>query len=185
MPKDGAERKMPARWKNKLTPDMQESICRLIAGGASITDAALLNDVSQRSIYLWRARGEKAARGKFYDFWLAMKQAESEFRQRHVDRIRDSALISCGTKVVEVTRDDGKGNVVTETRRETNPPSWQASAWLLERKFPLEYARRTYDESTTNDANRPVVTLVFDDGKSDTELSADKPVPDKEHEPEQ
>ena len=60
------------------------------------------------------------------------------------------------------------------TVRETVSPSWQASAWLLERKFPEEFARKVIEHWGLDSNPSSAVTLVFDDGKSEDLAEAEK-----------
>ena len=50
-----------------------------------------------------------------------------------------------GSRPGERARQNPDGSVVKKTTRETGPSAWQASAWLLERKFPGEFGRRVVE----------------------------------------
>ena len=69
----------------------------------------------------------------------ALKGAESDFKQANLAVIRRAATESSQkTRRQQITMPDGSSR--TEVLIETIPPTWQPAAWLLERRFPQEFA---------------------------------------------
>lgn len=104
----------------KLCEKLIKDIAKEMAGGASITDACLLCGVSRPVYYLWRKKAKEEpedSQSIYRQFLDAMEVAEAGFKRTHLARIASAS----------------KGK--TEGQ-------WQASAWLLERKFPAEFSRR-------------------------------------------
>jgi hypothetical protein len=56
-----------------LTADMQRRICQAVADGNTRTDAATAAGVGRSTLFRWLAKGKRARRGKFRDFWDAIK----------------------------------------------------------------------------------------------------------------
>ncbi len=124
--------------RSKLTPEVQETICRYVRQGLTYETAARAAGISESTFYRWRARGEKAQRGKFRQFWEAVKKAEAEAEQRLVERI------------LAASRD-----------------SWQAAAWILERRYPDRWGRRdrVKHETDFGDALAQVLERLADRGR--------------------
>jgi len=103
----------------KLTPKIQEAICRLLAEGNYICTACAAAGVNQRTYERWMNQGQEDLReGKtdsvFAVFVDATKRAEAEAIAERVARIRQAGAAG----------------------------QWQADAWLLERKLPDRFGRR-------------------------------------------
>jgi transposase-like protein len=98
----------------KLTPEIQEKICRLIAStGCTVEGAAAAVDLDARTIYDWRSRGLVEQSGRFHQFSQALMRARAKSEATLVASIATAA----------------KGD-------------WRAAAWLLERRFPDQYGNR-------------------------------------------
>ena len=113
----------------KLTKKLQEDICGYIENGASFKDACLLANIDITTFCNWRKQGkidEGNNKDSIYsNFSKATKKAEATFKIYHVQQI------------TKASREQGH---------------WQASAWLLERKYPDEYGK--YDRlKITGDMN--------------------------------
>lgn len=106
----------------KLTPDVQKEIGQNIILGMPIKFAAEAAGIGETTFYRWMQSGEKAKRGKFREFWEYIKECQAKAVQLHLKLITKAA---------------GEG-------------TWQASAWILERRFPEEFGRR---EKVDVDAN--------------------------------
>lgn len=96
-----------------LTPELQEAICKSIGAGLTFTDACRVNHIGVSTFMAWKEKGEAAPDGPYRELIDAVKEAEAVFKQTHLITI---------TKASE--------------------SSWQAAAWLLERKYPQEFALR-------------------------------------------
>lgn len=102
----------------KLTPELEARIVAAIERGATRDTAAQEVGVNERTVYRWMARGRKqAALAQFRQFRQAIKRAEAQAVLHFVGIIRDAA-----------------------------PKSWQAAAWWLERRYPLDWGRRESEE---------------------------------------
>lgn len=111
----------------KLTPELQDEICKVIRSGNYIETAAAFAGINKTTLYDWMKRGarekeriEKNPRAKirkteepFVEFSNAIEKALA-----HAE-IRDVAII---------------GKAAEE--------NWQAAAWRLERKFPERWGRK-------------------------------------------
>jgi len=100
--------------KTKLSPEIQEQICKHISIGVPFKYAALACGISERTLYNWLERGEKEKRGKYFQFLQAVKEAEAR------SIVRDIAIL-------EKAAQEGK---------------WQAVAWRLERRHPQDFGRK-------------------------------------------
>lgn len=100
---------------SKLTPELQDEICGYIANGLTARDACLIVGIGETTFYRWKAEGEEQEEGKYRDFREACARADAEFKKARIRSIKSAG-------------DEG---------------DWKASAWLMERRFPSEFGRRT------------------------------------------
>ncbi len=114
-----------------LTPEVEKAICDNILLGLAAEEAAEMSGVSASTFYGWKRRGQleatrltRAPRAKarpketpYLEFLQAVKKAQLEFKRTHVVRVQQAG-------------------------RE----HWQASAWLLERRYPKEYGQKVLIE---------------------------------------
>lgn len=102
----------------KLTKEMINEVCKVIENGGSNADACAICCINPSTFYLWTSKAENdrmCGKNSIYvEFSNELKKAESKYKIVHLNVINKAAL---------------KGD------------TWQASAWLLERKFPKEFAR--------------------------------------------
>lgn len=99
--------------RSKITPELIDRICGHIANGAFFRNAVALCGVGASTAYDWLKRGESEAGGLHSAFVEAKKRADASFEQRHIAGINDHSNLS-----------------------------WQASAWMLERRFPERWGRK-------------------------------------------
>ena len=95
----------------------------------------------RQTLINWKNRGADAKSGKFFDFFVEFQKAQQRFKETHLSVIIRASTES-SVEVKEVTRMLPDGTRFAEITRTTKPPTWQPSAWLLERKFPSEFSRR-------------------------------------------
>lgn len=135
---------------SKLTPDMQSAIVKAIRGGLTYEQSAMMSGISAATFYNWKAKGDKATSGIYFEFMEALKRANVEARAINLQGINKAAqggLQYTETSVSEKRELDpatGEMRVVaTETKTTTKKtlPVWTANAWLLERRFPTEFGR--------------------------------------------
>ena len=98
----------------KLTPDVEAAVAEAVELGATWEKAADAAGVGASTLREWRQRGE-ADEAPFAAFLAALKRAEGEGVARALRTIRQAA-------------ESGQ---------------WTAAAWLLERRYPADYGRRT------------------------------------------
>ena len=101
---------------SKLTPQTHETIVRALSSGCYRETAAQHAGIGTSTFYRWMERGEadyQADEATAYrELWEAIKKAEADAEVASVALIRQAAA-----------------------------RSWQASAWLLERKHPGRWGR--------------------------------------------
>ena len=125
----------------KLTRDLIDSICTYIENGMTNKDAANLSDITEDTLYRWlREADEKDSQGKplpgrklQIELKQAIEKSKATFKAYHV-------------------------RTIIQASRKT----WQASAWLLERKFPEEYA--SADRAFIMSAQKAAMERTEDDG---------------------
>jgi hypothetical protein len=100
--------------KSKLTPQIQKEIGQNITLGMPLKFAAEAAGVAERTFYHWMEKGEKESKGQYHDFFIYCKNCQSKAVQLHL-------------KLITKAASDG---------------SWQASAWILERRHPEEFGRK-------------------------------------------
>lgn len=118
---------------SKLSPDVQAQIAALIRAGNTVEVAAAAAGIGQGTFYEWMARGEKpgAANVPFRGFREAIEQARAESEAGMVARIAKAA----------------------------SNGSWQAAAWLLERRAPERWAKAA-ERRLLADQEIPVETVA-------------------------
>lgn len=100
----------------KLTPEVQETICRLTREGKFVSAAAVKAGVHRNTVYGWLELGEADPPAEGHEEFVAFARA---FRDAEADmEIWAIEQIAAKTK------------------------GWQAIAWLLERRWPDRYSAR-------------------------------------------
>jgi hypothetical protein len=98
---------------SKLTAELQEQFCELLRKGLFRKHAAARIGIPERTTANWYHRGAREERGKFYEFYLAVDDAEATFAQTGIEML--TAMQSGDPKVIQ---------------------------WLLSRRFPEHYGRK-------------------------------------------
>ena len=121
---------------SKLTPKLIESISESIASGMPFNHAAVAAGVSERAFHTYQRQGkedeEAGVDSIFLQFLQAMKKAEAQAIQKNLDIITKASV-----------------------------DHWQAAAWILERRHPQEFGRRTRLEHGMADDESGEFTLTF------------------------
>jgi len=118
--------------KCKLTPELQAEMEQLFATGVTIKTACDYVGISQKTYETWMNKGQTAKSGQFFDFYGAIKKAQSVPLTESVAIVRKAAR-----PLFRDVYEDGK----VVGRELVNGGSWQAAAWILERKDPANYAK--------------------------------------------
>jgi len=100
--------------KPKLTPEIQKEIGNNIKLGMPLKFAAEAAGICEKTFYLWMEKGENEGKGKYHDFFVYCNNCKSIGVKLHLTLITKAA----------------------------NEGSWQASAWILERRHPEEFGRK-------------------------------------------
>lgn len=100
---------------SKLNDEVEARICEALELGYPHEAAAAYAGISARAFYNWKAKGEKAQRGRYVQFVQAVKKAEAMGEGALVHVVRTAAL-----------RD------------------WKAAMTMLERRWPQRWARRVF-----------------------------------------
>jgi hypothetical protein len=119
--------------KSKLTEEIEKRTCNNNKLGLKYEQAALAAGTTERTLYNWKQRGEKAKSGKYFQFVQSLKKAGAE----------------------------GEGVLLTRIQQEAKEGTWQAAAWILERRHPERWARTTKNEITGKDGDRMKVEVEY------------------------
>ena len=97
----------------RLTKKVKEAIYRGIRLGLAYDRAAQLAGITPRTFYSWKAKGIAKKAPIYIQFLHELKKAEIE----------------------------GEAAAINEIVKASRKGTWQASAWLLERRFPDRWSR--------------------------------------------
>lgn len=99
--------------RSKLTPERANVIIKALASGGTFRAAAAVAGIGEKTLHRWRAKGERATRGAYHDFYIACEEASAK------------AILRAGACVQLAIK---SGDVKT-------------ARWFLERRCPEEYGR--------------------------------------------
>lgn len=117
----------------KLTYDMIEKIADLIVMGKPIAVAANLAGISESTIYRWLALGKKKGANKIYKELVERVYEACEFSEFEALQVLRQATL--------------EGS------------NWRAAAWILERRHPEKYGKRSPQDENTEPINTKIVNL--------------------------
>ena len=129
----------------RLTKLLIEQLATYIENGNFAQDACKLADVSEAGYYKWLATGRAILEGEIektranaltVELVEAIKNADAKFKAYHLSNINRASRTT-----------------------------WQASAWMLERRFPEEYGRRA--ENSVKVESEGAVTIYIPDNSRD------------------
>jgi len=129
----------------RLTKPLIEQLATYIENGNFAQDACKLADVSEAGYYKWLATGRAILEGEIektranaltVELVEAIKHADAKFKAYHLSNINRASRTT-----------------------------WQASAWMLERRFPEEYGRRA--ENSVKVETEGAVTIYIPDNSRD------------------
>ena len=129
--------------KLKLTDERINTVLGLIARGSTDKAACEAAGIDASTFYRWARKGEIARSGQYCQFFHDLKKARAYAYQKHLSLIGRAASEKQELKTRKVTTHaDGTQTIVEETREQA--PAWQASAWLLERRYPQEFSKNRH-----------------------------------------
>lgn len=164
-----------------LTPERAAAICNAVERGASATEASAAGDVSKSAVLAWldRGRTERARIATdpdeeaqpsdqelpYVEFLANMEKSADTWVMGRLEEIQAAGA---GEEYEETTVVEKVGGWDGSTRDERGAPvlhpieqtvtvkkgrkkSWQAAAWLLERRRPEDFARLVKTELTGAD----------------------------------
>ena len=121
---------------SKFVPEAATVVLAHVRRGSPRHIAANAAGIGRSTLMRWMARGKSERRGQFRDFWDALKKAEAEMVTVSLGRIQSAGDGGAVLSRTSVTNSQGVTTVVEKFAQ----PIWQASAWLLERRHPDEFA---------------------------------------------
>jgi hypothetical protein len=101
---------------SKLTPDIQQRIGENIALGLTYGLAAESAGVTYKTLNEWNQKGQTEKSGKYFEFSQYIQKCNAEGAKKLLERLNDAA----------------------------NAENCQVCMWILERRFPEDFARRQY-----------------------------------------
>lgn len=96
----------------KLTPELQELLCRIISEGNYLETACAIAGIRRQTVRNWMRTGARQKRGAKREFLDAIKKAFATAEAKNVRIIATAAS-----------------------------EQWTAAAWMLERKYPKRWGR--------------------------------------------
>lgn len=103
---------------SKLTKQAKDTIVHAISKGTPIKYAAQAAGIHPATFFRWLEQGEQQDVGPYRDFYNAIEKAQGAAVVSHLSNIENAAQSG----------------------------SWQASAWLLERRFHQDFSRKQSTE---------------------------------------
>ncbi len=122
----------------KLTPQLQEKICKYIANGNYLSVACQAVGIDESTLFSWKKQGLVEATnggGMYLEFLNATKEAEALHEAKIAERLLAAAMPGERKKVTK-TGPDGVSVEVTETAGD-----WLAAATYLERRHRERWGR--------------------------------------------
>ena len=133
--------------RSKLTPLVQEILVRAVRAGKTYRLACRAANIDESTLRQWIARGEgrhkRRAAPEYVALVAVMKKAESDRAEEALETIRAAAK-----------------------------EHWQAAAWFLERRYPLDYGRMIRREPEREKAEEGI-TIIYNRPAPDPTIASD------------
>lgn len=120
----------------KLTPHLQEEICKFIAAGNYISTACQavgINPETLRRWSVWALQEQENGGGMYYDFYVAIKKAEAEAEAALASMIKETAL---------------------------DKKEWLPAMTFLERRHPDRWGRRDRQDVNISETKSITITRI-------------------------
>lgn len=112
----------------RLNPDRAQRIAELVAAGNNVDTAAAAGGISEAAFYSWMARGRKER-----DRLAGSSRAKPKASE---------AIYVEFLETIEKARAEAEARLVLLIHKAAQEPrTWQAAAWLLERRDPGKWGR--------------------------------------------
>ncbi|ADW18821.1 hypothetical protein Despr_2685 [Desulfobulbus propionicus DSM 2032] len=128
---------------SRLTRELINELAHNVAQGFSYKVSAALAGVAESTFYYWLAKGKESKSGIFLDFLEEIKVAEQKAKVTTLEAIKEIAYGGRIIKKIQERRDEEGRLIGTIETTEQLAPSLAACCWMLERRWPEEFAPRS------------------------------------------
>lgn len=125
-------------------PTLIEDFAKHVELGLSFRLAAQLCLLSEDIVYVWLKQGKELAAK--HDVDELSDDPPNQLRLRFFKRVKEAEAVAARNALVKIQVAAGSG-------------SWQASAWLLERRYPDEYGRDRFANAGGEQMNTAVIVV--------------------------
>ena len=168
----------PARRKRtgrptKFTPEVADRIVEAVGHGLSYADVCRAGNVSERTFYRWKQRGQEATRGRFWQFWQRIEAAAARRAIAYLEAIDRSVLEPVTIRKTRVK--ETPAGQVKEITEEIRPADIKGALWWLERRikgFERRAAIAGKVEVPGSDGAPPIFNVVFTAGEEPEDESS-------------
>lgn len=124
---------MPVGRPSSLTPEVQRKVCEAIAAGNYYQAAAAYAGITYSCLAKWLKKGKRAKRGRFFQFFHAVREADA---------------------AAEIT-------IVAQWRQQI-PENWQAARDFLARRHPERWGPKDRHDVDVTTKGRPLVLQIIE-----------------------
>lgn len=155
----------------KLTPEVQRTIVEILHNGGTRSVAAGRAHIDLATFRDWMRRGEQATSGRYYDFLIAVKDAEAQaelmaWRTIHLAivggwykvpmRDKDGNYVFKRDPITGEILRDAHGRPEAELVDEYKEPDAECACWFLERRDPANWGKGGGEGVTLNVSAAPM-----------------------------
>lgn len=144
----------------KLTKDRIDILAKALRGGAIIRWACVSAGICEKTYYNWQNEFSDEKLEPFDHDETLDKNPSREDLLRYLVRETSMALNDYSSGLLEKIH---------------QADSWQAAAWILERRFPEEFGRRTSDQAVETEQETQTEPETTEQTQSETGKPEDNP----------